>query len=54
MEMRMGGAVFIPAILLSTATSSLVCAMAILSCCCLVLSVVRHPGWGGVHYCFTS
>ncbi len=43
-RLLVGGAVSFPAIFLSMATSSLVCATAILSCCCLVLSVVHHPG----------
>ena len=47
-------AVFSPTFLYFVVMCVVACAMAILSCCCLVISVVHHPGWGGVHYCFTS
>lgn len=44
MGLPVGGAAFLPAILLSVAMCVVAYATAILSCCCLVVSVVHHPG----------
>lgn len=44
MGLLVGWAAFLPAILLYVAMSVVAYATAILSCCCLVVSVVHHPG----------